>query len=61
MGKEEARQIVADRLGADESQALPTVLEIDGRWHMFFCYRQSTDFRTNPDAATGSATRGRTT
>lgn len=47
--KEEARRIVADRLGPDESQALPTVVEIDGRWHMFFCYRQSSDFRTNPD------------
>ena len=45
--KEEARQIIADRLGADESQALPTVTCIDGRWHMFFCYRQSFDFRTN--------------
>jgi len=47
--KEEARQIIADRLGADESQALPTVIEIDGRHHMFFCYRQSFDFRKNPD------------
>lgn len=46
--KEEARQIVADRLGADESQALPTVIAIGGRYHMFFCYRQSFDFRTNP-------------
>lgn len=45
--KEEARQIIADRLGADESQALPTVIEIDDRYHMFFCYRQSCDFRTN--------------
>jgi hypothetical protein len=45
--KEEARQIIADRLGVDESQALPTVIEIDGRQHMFFCYRQSTDFRKN--------------
>lgn len=45
--KEEARQIVDDRLGADESQALPTVIEIGGRYHMFFCYRQSFDFRTN--------------
>lgn len=47
--KEEARQIVPDRLGADESQALPTVIEIDGRYHMFFCYRQSSDFRQNKD------------
>jgi len=45
--KEEARQIIANRLGADESQALPTVIEIDGRYHMFFCYRQSFDFRKN--------------
>lgn len=45
--KEEARQIIADRLGPDESQALPTVTRIGTRWHMFFCYRQSFDFRTN--------------
>lgn len=42
-------QIISDQLGTDESQALPTVIEIDGRFHMFFCYRQSSDFRTNPD------------
>jgi len=45
--KEEARQIIADRLGADESQALPTVIEIDNKYHMFFCYRHSFDFRKN--------------
>lgn len=43
--KEEARQIIDDRLGADESQALPTVVEIGGRHHMFFCFRESFDFR----------------
>lgn len=43
--KEEARQIIPDRLGADESQALPTVISIEGRHHMFFCYRESFDFR----------------
>lgn len=43
--KEEARQIVADRLGSDESQALPTVVMIGFRYHMFFCYRESFDFR----------------
>lgn len=47
--KEEARQIIRDRLGADESQALPTVVEIAGRHHMFFCYRESFDFRTTKD------------
>ncbi|HME37349.1 MAG TPA: hypothetical protein VKG63_00175 [Steroidobacteraceae bacterium] len=45
--KDEARQIIADRLGAAESQALPTVIGIEGRFHMFFCYRQSFDFRNN--------------
>ena len=45
--KEEGRRIIPDRLGPDESQALPTVIAIDGRHHMFFCYRESFDFRTN--------------
>ncbi len=44
-GKEEARRIIPDQLGPDESQALPTVIRIDGRYHMFFCYRESFDFR----------------
>jgi hypothetical protein len=47
--KEEARQIIDDRLGIDESQALPSVIEISGRYHMFYCYRQSFDFRNNKD------------
>ncbi len=46
--KEEAQQIIPDRLGAYESQALPTVIAIDGRHDMFFCYRESLDFRRNP-------------
>ncbi|MFN0063709.1 MAG: hypothetical protein ACKVPX_14480 [Myxococcaceae bacterium] len=45
--KEEGRAIVSDRVGPDESQALPTVIDIDGTFHMFFCYRQSFDFRTH--------------
>lgn len=45
--KQEAQQIISDKLGADESQALPTVIEIDGRYHMFFCYRESFDFRSS--------------
>ena len=45
--KEEARQIITDQLGNDECQALPTVIEAHGRYHMFFCYRQSSDFRQN--------------
>jgi len=45
--KEEARQIISDQLGVDESQALPTVIKIDDTYHMFFCFRQSSDFRNN--------------
>ncbi len=47
--KEEGRRIIEDRLGPDECQALPTVIAIDGRHHMFFCYRHASDFRRNPD------------
>lgn len=42
------RQIIEDKLNEDECQALPTVIRIGSRWHMFFCYREATDFRTNP-------------
>lgn len=45
--KEEAIQIITDRLEENESQALPTVICIDGTYHMFFCYRYSSDFRHN--------------
>lgn len=44
---EEGRQIVGNSLGDNESQALPTVIKIGDRYHMFFCYRQSSDFRKN--------------
>lgn len=44
---EEGRQIISDHLGEDESQALPTVIKIDNKYLMFFCYRQSFDFRKN--------------
>jgi hypothetical protein len=44
--KQEATPIIADRLGPAESQALPTVVGIGDRHHMFFCYRESFDFRS---------------
>lgn len=43
----EGGHVVADSLNNDESQALPTVTELCGRHHMFFCYRYSSDFRKN--------------
>jgi predicted GH43/DUF377 family glycosyl hydrolase len=45
--QKEGRHIIADRLNAEECQALPTVIQIKHRYHMFFCYRESCDFRKN--------------
>lgn len=39
------RQLIADRLNENECQALPTVVQFNGRYHMYFCYRQSVNFR----------------
>jgi predicted GH43/DUF377 family glycosyl hydrolase len=47
----EGRQIIADRLNADECQALPTVFYWDGTYHMYFCYRQAHGFRTQSNSA----------
>lgn len=41
----DARPIIADRLNADECQALPTVFQLGNRYHMYFCYRQAFGFR----------------
>lgn len=45
--KEEGVRIIPDKLNEDECQALPTVLKINNRYHMYFCYRSSVDFRKN--------------
>lgn len=47
--KEEGRQIIQSVLNNDECQALPTVVKIDGIYHMFFCFREATDFRNNSE------------
>jgi hypothetical protein len=41
----DGRQIISDRLNADECQALPTVIQVNGVYHMYFCYRQAYGFR----------------
>ncbi|WP_224380323.1 glycoside hydrolase family protein [Roseovarius carneus] len=43
----DGRAIIADTLNPDECQALPTVIQIEGRYHMFFCYREAFGFRTD--------------
>jgi hypothetical protein len=42
------RRLIADCLGADECQALPTVVRFGDGYHMWFCFRYATDFRSNP-------------
>jgi len=43
------KDVIADKLGEDEAQASPDVIFSRGRYHMFFCYRQASDFRRNKD------------
>ena len=38
-------QIIPDVLGDNESQALPSVIKQNGSYHLFFCFRESVDFR----------------
>jgi hypothetical protein len=45
--KNDGKQIITDVLNNDECQALPTVIFIDNKYHMYFCYREATDFRKN--------------
>ena len=45
--KEEGKQIITDSLNEDECQALPSVIKIGDRYHMYFCFREATDFRKN--------------
>jgi predicted GH43/DUF377 family glycosyl hydrolase len=39
------RELIPPRLEVDECQASPDVIEAGGRYHMFFCYRHSLDYR----------------
>jgi hypothetical protein len=43
----DGRAIIEDRISEDECQALPTVIKYNGGYHMIFCYRQVTGFRTD--------------
>ena len=44
----ENRDLIADRLGDNEVQASPDVFFRNGRYHMFFCYMLTPDFRYDP-------------
>lgn len=41
------KYIMEDKLGEMESQACGDVILKNGKYHMFFCYRNHTDFRRN--------------
>ncbi len=43
------RDIIANRLGEEETQASPDVFFHNGKYHMFFCFKQATDFRNNKE------------
>ncbi|MGZ3861849.1 MAG: hypothetical protein ACXVPN_07645 [Bacteroidia bacterium] len=45
------KKIISDKLNENECQALPTVINFNDTYHMFFCYRQATAFRK--DSARG--------
>jgi sucrose-6-phosphate hydrolase SacC (GH32 family) len=45
--QKDGKQIICDKLNPYECQALPTVTNFDNRYHLFFCYREATDFRKN--------------
>jgi hypothetical protein len=47
--QKEGTQLITDKLNSDECQALPTVIDFNGKKHMFFCYRQATSFRKERD------------
>lgn len=39
--------IVESKLGDDEAQACPDIFFANGKYHLFFCYREGLDFRDN--------------
>lgn len=41
------RDLIKPRVEADEAQASPDVIYAGGRYHMFFCYRYSEDYRSH--------------
>ncbi|CAK9064661.1 Uncharacterized protein MT1551, partial [Durusdinium trenchii] len=45
--KKHGKDLIAPRIEPDEAQASPDVHYHDGRYHMFFCYRYSTGYRSH--------------
>jgi hypothetical protein len=47
--KKANRCIIEDKIDENECQALPTVIKIGSRYHMYFCYRHMIGFRTEKE------------
>jgi predicted GH43/DUF377 family glycosyl hydrolase len=45
--RRDGRNIIDNRIEENECQASPDVFFYQGRYHMFFCYKYSLDFRNN--------------
>lgn len=45
--KRNSKRTIPDRLNDMECQAMPTVARVGDRYHMLFCYREASDFRSN--------------
>ena len=39
------KDLISDKIEANEAQASPDVIFANGKYHMFFCYRYSTNYR----------------
>lgn len=44
--RDSGKMIIADKIDENECQALPTVIQIGQRYHVYFCYRHMAGFRT---------------
>lgn len=47
--EKEGRTIIKDRINKEECQALPSVIFHNGLYHMVFCYRHASGFRTDKE------------
>lgn len=49
--KKANKRIIDDKIDENECQALPTVIQIGNRFHMYFCYRHMMGFRNDKSKA----------
>jgi hypothetical protein len=47
----DGKRIIEDKVNAEECQALPSVIEYKGIYHMYFCYRHASGFRNDKEKA----------